>query len=137
LATNRFININYRGINMLAYATVGSNNFERSVPFYTQLLATQGVTKIFDHPRGGVLFGKAGKLVLGVLKPFDGQSATAGNGAMVAFDLPSRDAVNAFHAKALELGATDEGAPGERGQGFYMAYFRDLEGNKFCACRIG
>ncbi len=29
------------------------------------------------------------------------------------------------------------GAPGERGPGFYMAYFRDLDGNKFCACRFG
>ena len=47
------------------------------------------------------------------------------------------EAVDAFHAKAIALGATDEGAPGERGPGFYMAYFRDLEGNKFCACRMG
>lgn len=122
---------------MLAYATVGSNDFERSVPFYTELLATQGVTKIFDHPRGGVMFGKNGKLVLGVLKPFNKEVATAGNGSMVAFDLPSREAVDAFHAKALALGGTDEGAPGERGPGFYLAYFRDLEGNKFCASRIG
>jgi catechol 2,3-dioxygenase-like lactoylglutathione lyase family enzyme len=122
---------------MLAYATVGSNDFERSVPFYTELLATQGVTKIFDHPRGGVMFGKNGKLVLGVLKPFNKEVATVGNGSMVAFDLPSREAVDAFHAKALALGGTDEGAPGERGPGFYLAYFRDLEGNKFCASRIG
>jgi predicted enzyme related to lactoylglutathione lyase len=122
---------------MLAYATIGSNDFERSMPFYTQLLATQGVTKLFDHPRGGALFGKDGKPVLGVLKPFNGQQATSGNGAMVAFDLPSRAEVDAFYAKALELGASDEGAPGDRGQGFYMAYFRDQEGNKFCACRIG
>ena len=45
------------------------------------------------------------------------------------------------HAKALELGGTDEGAPGVRGpegdQAFYGAYFRDLDGNKFCAFRIG
>jgi catechol 2,3-dioxygenase-like lactoylglutathione lyase family enzyme len=122
---------------MLAYATIGSNNFERSIPFYTELLGTQGVKKLLDHPRGGVLFGKDGKLVLGVLKPFNGGVATAGNGSMVAFDLPCRDAVDAFHAKALELGGSDEGAPGERGPGFYMGYFRDPEGNKFCACRLG
>ena len=122
---------------MLSYATIGSNNLEKSVPFYTELLGTQGVTKMFDHPRGGVMFGKDGKLVLGVLTPFDRNAASAGNGAMVAFDLPSREAVDAFHAKALELGATDEGAPGERGPGFYLAYFRDPEGNKFAASRIG
>lgn len=122
---------------MISYVTIGSNDLEKSVPFYTELLATRGVTKIFDHPRGGVAFGKDGKLVLGVLTPFDRNLATAGNGAMIALDMPSREAVDAFHAKALSLGATDEGAPGERGPGFYMAYFRDLDGNKFCACRLG
>jgi catechol 2,3-dioxygenase-like lactoylglutathione lyase family enzyme len=84
-----------------------------------------------------VLFAKDGKLVLGVLKPFDGEQASPGNGTMVAFELPSREAVDAFHARALSLGGTDEGAPGERAPGFYMSYFRDPEGNKFAACRFG
>jgi catechol 2,3-dioxygenase-like lactoylglutathione lyase family enzyme len=122
---------------MLSYATIGSNDLETSVPFFTELLGTQGVTKMFDHPRGGVAFGKDGKMVLGVLKPFDGNSASAGNGAMIALEMPSREAVDAFHAKAVALGGACEGAPGERGPGFYMAYFRDPEGNKFCACRFG
>jgi hypothetical protein len=45
-----------------------------------------------------------------------------------------------MHAKVLELGGTDEGAPGFReagGEGFYAAYFRDLDGNKldvWCYC---
>jgi predicted lactoylglutathione lyase len=30
----------------------------------------------------------------------------------------------------MSLEATDEGAPGLRGQGFYAGYFRDLDGNK-------
>jgi catechol 2,3-dioxygenase-like lactoylglutathione lyase family enzyme len=122
---------------MISYATIGSNNLETSVPFFTELLATQGVAKLFDHPRGGVAFGRDGKLLLGVLTPFDRNPASTGNGAMIALEMPDRAAVDAFHAKALSLGAADEGAPGERGPGFYMAYFRDLDGNKFCACRIG
>ena len=122
---------------MLSYATVGSNDFEKSLPFFTELLGSQGAVKLFDHPRGGALFGKDGKPVLGVLKPFNEQPATAGNGCMVALEMPSREAVDAFHAKALELGGSDEGAPGERGPGIYMAYFRDPEGNKFCACKLG
>ena len=40
-------------------------------------------------------------------------------------------------AKALELGGSDEGAPGPRGDGFYAAYFRDLDGNKLCAFALG
>jgi predicted enzyme related to lactoylglutathione lyase len=122
---------------MLSYATVGSNNFDKSLPFYTELLADQGVTKLFDHPRGGVLFGKEGRPVLGVLKPANGEVATVGNGSMLAFELPKREAVDALHAKALALGGSCEGAPGERGSGFYMAYFRDPEGNKFAACCLG
>ncbi|RYD64044.1 MAG: VOC family protein [Sphingomonadales bacterium] len=122
---------------MISYATLGSNDFDKSLPFFTELLGSAGVTKLFDHPRGGVLFGKGGKPVLGVLKPVDGNAATVGNGSMVALDMPTRDEVDAFHAKALVLGGSDEGAPGERGPGFYMAYFRDPEGNKFCACKLG
>ena len=122
---------------MISYATIGSNDLETSLPFYTELLGTQGVVKMFDHPRGGAMYGRGGKPVFAVLTPFNKESASAGNGAMVAFDMPTREAVDAFHAKAMALGATDEGAPGERGPGFYMAYFRDPEGNKFCACRLG
>jgi len=122
---------------MIAYVTIGSNHLEEAVRYYTELLASQGVPKLFDHPRGGAMFGKDGKLMLGVLKPFDGNAASPGNGAMVALELPSTEAVDAFHAKAIELGGTDEGPPGERGPGFYMAYFRDPEGNKFCACKLG
>lgn len=122
---------------MLSYVTVGSNDLDKAIPFYIELLGTQGVTKIFDHPRGGAVFGKDGSLVLSVLNPFDGKPATVGNGSMVALNLPSREEVDAFHAKALALGGSDEGAPGERGTNFYMAYFRDLDGNKFAVCKLG
>ena len=122
---------------MLAYATVGSNDLDKSIPFYTELLTTQGAAKLFDHPRGGALFAKDGEIVLGVLTPFDREPASAGNGIMIALKMPTREAVDAFHAKALELGGGDEGAPGERAPGFYMAYFRDLDGNKLCACCLG
>ena len=122
---------------MISYATIGSNDLGKSVPFYTDLLALQGVTKMFDHPRGGAMFGKGGKMVLGVLTPFNRDAASAGNGAMVAFQFDSTKDVDDFHAKAIELGASCEGAPGERGPGFYFAYFRDLEGNKFAACKLG
>lgn len=122
---------------MISYATVGSNNIAKAEAFFTELLGLQGVSKLMDHPRGGAIFGKNGRLVLGVLKPFDGRAASVGNGSMIALDMPSRAAVDAFHAKALALGGTDEGAPGERGPTFYGAYFRDLDGNKFCACHVG
>ncbi|HET8705983.1 MAG TPA: VOC family protein, partial [Pseudomonadales bacterium] len=62
--------------------------------------------------------------------------ATVGNGVMVALAVEKPEQVDALYNKAIELGGTDEGAPGYRGEGgFYAAYFRDLEGNKlnfFC-----
>ena len=67
-----------------------------------------------------------------VVKPYDGEPARAGNGTMVAIMCDTNDDVDQAHAKALALGGSDEGAPGPRGDfGFYAAYFRDPEGNKF------
>ena len=72
-----------------------------------------------------------------ICTPYDKEKATPGNGAMVAFNMESRANVDKLHAKALSLGASDEGAPGERGPGFYGAYFRDADGNKFCGFCMG
>lgn len=121
---------------MLAYASVGSNNLPRAVAYFTELLGTQGVEKLFDHRSGGAIFGRDGKPIFGVLGPFNGLPATVGNGSMLVLNMPTREDVDAFYAKALELGGTDDGPPGERAPGFYMAYFRDPDGNKFGACRF-
>jgi len=76
-----------------------------------------------------------------VIKPFDENPATVGNGTMVALAFDAPEKVDALHAKALELGAADEGAPGPRGDGsFYAGYFRDPDGNKlnaFCMNTAG
>ena len=73
-----------------------------------------------------------------IAKPYDGKPATVGNGVMVALAMDSPEKVDAVYAKALELGGTDEGAPGPRSEQFYAGYFRDLDGNKlnaFCMTR--
>ena len=49
---------------------------------------------------------------------------------MVALAADSKEMVVKVYNKALELGATDEGAAGPRMEGFYAGYFRDLDGNK-------
>jgi hypothetical protein len=96
-------------------------------------LASAGLTRLFEHPSGGRIYGKDGKVVFGVVGPFNRQPATVGNGSMIAFHFEKPDEVVAFHKKALELGAQDEGAPGFRhGSLFFMSYFRDLDGNKLC-----
>lgn len=120
----------------LSYSTVGSNKLEEAKAYYDALLGSIGMSPMFEHPSGGRLYtGDAG--LFGVLGPHDGGEATVGNGSMVGFSFDSREEVDAFHAKGLELGGTNEGDPGERAEGAYFSYFRDLDGNKICAYIFG
>ena len=118
---------------MQFYATVGSNHLELAIPFYEQLLGSIGWGRLFDNPGGGKFFGSVAGGMFAVVKPFDGLPATVGNGSMAGFAFDSRSDVDRFYALAMQLGAKDEGAPGDRGGGSYFAYFRDLDGNKLCA----
>jgi catechol 2,3-dioxygenase-like lactoylglutathione lyase family enzyme len=118
------------------HCTVGSNDLEKAKAFYDALLGSAGVGCLFEHPSGGRVYGKDGKPFFVVLGPYDGKPATVGNGTMVGFCFETRAEVDAFHAKALALGGTDEGAPGARAPKFYMSYFRDLDGNKLCAFNL-
>ena len=120
---------------MIGYVTRGSNDRACACGFYDALLGQLGARRIMEGDRF-VAWGVSPKSPsLGVIKPFDGQPASAGNGTMVALVVDARAKVDALHARAVSLGGTDEGAPGERGAGFYAGYFRDLDGNKlnvFC-----
>jgi catechol 2,3-dioxygenase-like lactoylglutathione lyase family enzyme len=120
---------------MLGYVTLGTNDLPRAAAFYDALLAEIGARRIWESERGiawGTSMNQAG---LGVMKPYDGKPATVGNGVMAAFVVSSRALVDRVYARAIALGAQDEGAAGPRGEGFYAGYFRDLDGNKlnvFC-----
>jgi len=118
---------------MQLYASVGSNDLAAALPFYEELLGSIGWRPLFDNPPGGRFFGSLEEGVFAVVTPFDGKPATAGNGTMIGFGFSSRGEVDAFHCKALDLGGSDEGTPGDRGGGSYFGYFRDLDGNKLCA----
>ncbi len=121
----------------VSYMTVGSNRLEEAKAFYDALLGSIGMAGVYEHPSGGRLYRGKGTGLFGVLGPHDGNPACVGNGTMGGFDFDSREAVDAFHAKALALGGTCEGPPGERLPGAYFAYFRDLEGNKLCGYKFG
>ena len=120
---------------MIGYVTLGTNDLPRAVAFYDTLLGSIGAQRVYEVDRGIAWATSTEAPALGVMKPFDGQPATRGNGTMVALALDSREQVDALYALAMRLGATDEGAPGPRGDGFYAAYFRDPDGNKLnCYC---
>ena len=123
---------------MIAYTLVGTRDRQRATAFYDQLLAEIGGKRAMDLDRVTLYAGAEGTPFFGIAEPYDGAPATCGNGCMVSFGAPDNESVDRLHAKAIQLGATDDGAPGPRsnaGLNFYAGYFRDLDGNKlnfFC-----
>lgn len=119
---------------MIGYITLGTNDFERAVTFFDGLMAVVGEQRLWSTDSMAAWGASRDLPSLCVTKPFDGEKATVGNGVMVALKVDSQEQVDAVHAKAIELGGKDEGAPGPRGtSGFYGGYFRDLDGNKMNA----
>ena len=118
---------------MIGYVTLGSNDIPKAAKFYDELLGTIGARRIMETDTFIAWATNMQSPGLSVTKPYDGNAATVGNGVMVAIAMDSPDKVQAFHAKALELGGKDEGAPGQRLDNFYAGYFRDLDGNKLNA----
>lgn len=131
---------------MIGYVTMGTDDLERARRFYAALLGTIGASELMRLPdeeaNGFTLYSTGwGQPGIAVTRPYDGMPTDRGNGHMAALVVNARAKVDALHAKALELGGSCEGPPGVRGddgdQAFYGAYFRDLDGNKLCAFRIG
>jgi predicted lactoylglutathione lyase len=122
---------------MIGYVTLGTNDLERAAKFYDELLAVLGAKRAMELETFIAWAAAPNTPMVSVIKPFDKKAATVGNGVMVALAASSKEQVNALHAKALALGGKDEGAPGPRGDGFYAAYFRDLDGNKLNAFFMG
>ena len=121
---------------MLGYVTLGTNDFEKSKAFYDKTLAGLG-GKLAMKTARGQLYGNGNGPLVGITAPFDGKPAGHGNGTMVALAAPSRAVVEQVYNDALAAGGADEGAPGDRGGGFYGAYFRDPDGNKLVVFKMG
>jgi predicted lactoylglutathione lyase len=123
---------------MLAYATLGTRDLQRAGAFYDALLAELGARRVMDEPGYLIAWGNSRQGAgLSVVNPFDNKPATVGNGTMVALAGASREQVDRVYHKAIALGGSDEGAPGQRYAGFYAGYFRDLDGNKLNCCYMG
>jgi predicted lactoylglutathione lyase len=119
---------------MIGYITLGTNDFERAMSFYDALLGEVGIKRLWNTDSMAAWGVSREETALCITKPFDGERATVGNGVMIALKMNSQAEVDSLHAKALALGAKNEGEAGPRGKhGFYGGYFRDLDGNKLNA----
>lgn len=115
---------------MVGYVTLGTNDLKRAAVFYDALAKELGVTRMMESEKF-IAWGKPGTGAgIGLTMPFDGKEATVGNGVMVALECSSPADVDRIYAKAISLGAKDEGKAGPREGGFYAGYFRDPDGNK-------
>ena len=121
---------------MLLYTTVGTNDLARAGRFYDAVLPCLGYRRQKQAP-GEIGYAADGdvRCRFWVVEPFNREPATFGNGVTIALLAASRAAVDAFHAAALAVGGTDEGAPGLRPfhASFYAAFIRDPDGNKLAA----
>ena len=118
---------------MLGYCTLGTDDLKSAAEFYEPIAQILGHTRIMESDRN-VMWGSPGKgAMFGVITPYDGAAATAGNGTMFGFAADTDEQVDQVYAHALANGGRDEGPPGERSPQFYGAYFRDPAGNKLVA----
>jgi predicted lactoylglutathione lyase len=122
---------------MIGYVTLGTNDLARAARFYDAIAAELGVGRMMDYETFIAWGAPGGGAGVGLTKPFDGAPATVGNGVMVALQASDRAQVDKIYQIALSNGGTDEGPPGERGEGFYAGYFRDPDGNKLNAFIMG
>lgn len=118
---------------MIGYVTIGSKDLEKACAFYDALLGEVGAKQLFGMDRIKFYGTGPGAPMLAVCEPYNEEPQNCGNGNMVAISADGPEAIKKLYDKAIELGATDEGEPGERIPGtFYGAYVRDLDGNKLC-----
>ncbi|MDZ7826363.1 MAG: VOC family protein [Gammaproteobacteria bacterium] len=118
---------------MIGYVTIGTRDMDKACAFYDALLAEVGAKQLFGMDRIKFYGTGPGAPMLAVCIPYDEKEPSPGNGTMVAIPAQGIDQIRKLYDKAIELGGTDEGEPGERiPDVFTGAYVRDLDGNKLC-----
>jgi len=122
---------------MIGYVTLGTNDIQRAASFYDALLGEMGAKRAMEYETFIMWAVKPGTPALCVIKPFDKNAATVGNGVMVSLACGGKEQVDKMYNKAISLGAKDEGPAGPRSDGFYAGYCRDMDGNKLAFFHMG
>lgn len=115
---------------MIGYTMVGVREMKPAAAFYDKVLGVMGATRKMEYEKFILWNAGADKPSFSICLPWDGNDATTGNGSMIAFPVANEEEVHKVYDAAMENGASDEGVPGMRDGGYYIGYFRDLDGNK-------
>jgi predicted lactoylglutathione lyase len=123
---------------MIGYVTIGVSDMDKAKAFYTELLADMGAELMMDMGRIAFIGTAMDAPMLAVCIPHNEDDAQPGNGNMFAIDPGSKENVDKMYHKAIELGASCDGEPGQRMPDvFYGAYIRDPDGNKVAFYQFG
>ena len=89
---------------MIGYVTLGTNDLARGAAFYDALAAEMGTKRMYEWD-GAIAWGEAGGAAgIGLMKPYNGEPATVGNGVMVAIEAADKEQVDRLYAIALANG---------------------------------
>ncbi|MCK1382843.1 VOC family protein [Bradyrhizobium sp. 21] len=120
---------------MFSHVMIGTNDLDKAKAFYDSLLGTLEVRPARVDGHRIFYITKTG--VFSVTKPINGEAATCANGGTIGFAANSPEQVHAWHTAGIAAGGVPcEDPPGIRqgpGVNLYIAYLRDLDGNKICA----
>lgn len=116
---------------MIHHLSFGTDDLARARAFYDPVLAVIGL-RLLNVDEQSLDYG-TGTWLFSLERPLNGQPATPGNGAHVAFSVEHRTMVDEFYRVALAHGGRDAGPPGLRPEydaNYYGAFVFDPDGNK-------
>ncbi len=117
------------------HAGIVVSDLDRSVGFYGAALKPLGIRMLENNEAGDarwVVFGTGDAdpfFVVSNGASYRDDSRGVSGPMHVGFAAPDESSVDAFYANAMAAGGLDNGAPGDRGRGYYGAYVLDPDGN--------
>ena len=125
-----------RQTNQVSPATptiVFRKNFDAGVD---AILEPWGYSRVFEGPRPGEMHQAIGYSVVPnedifAIKERNSEYLSSGPGFHLAFSAPSRDSIDMWHKRGIEMGAKDKGAPkiwSDFSPNHYAGYLTNLDG---------
>ena len=128
--------------NIFSHISLAVGDFAQAKSLYTPMMAALGLELVWDSPEdGGLGYGvkePEEREWVTLFAKIPGKIMDDKPGIHVAFNAPSRKAVDDFHEIALANGSKSRGEPGLRkdyGDRYYAAFVVDPWGNRLEAVR--